>query len=788
MRTRPSRHWLLIGLAVLLFHAPQVSAFNSFLNSFNSTYPNSTSGDNAGCQLCHGSSTGTLNEYGVGLLNNGINFGALEGLPSVNVNGGTSMLDEINAGTQPGWTTGASNNLYDTGNGNLITSTQSAPGGIGTLDPAPQPPPNAPPTADAGGPYAAEVGQSINFDGTGSSDPEDDALTYAWNFGDGNTGTGPTPTHTYASAGTFQVTLVVNDGQDDSTPSQTEAVISALNIAPVADPGGPYSGEAGTTLIQFDGSASRDDDGDPLSFEWDFGDGTSSTEMMPTHTYATAGNFEVNLRVSDGRGGSDSAGTSATITAPPINGAPTADAGGPYTGEPGVAVQFDGTGSTDPNGDTLTYSWSFGDGGIGSGASPTHTYGAAGTYDVMLTVSDGQGAEDMATTTATIEAPRANRAPTADAGGPYSGETGASIQFDGRGSSDPDGDMITYLWDFGDGTTGDGAEPTHVYSAAGDYTVRLVVSDGELSGESTATARISDPGDMSDGEALYNDNCAFCHGDPWDGEAVDESLSGIRRVAGARSCNIEGSIFGTSVFPDGVPEMQFLQGLSEAEIDAMAEYLNSQETTGEQRYVTTCAGCHGEDGSGGRTGEDVHGDSARETLEAIEDEREMRYLACMPRSDINAITRYLRQFDDDLDDDGIDDDHDADDDGDDIRDEDDDDDDNDGVDDEEERERGTDPRDRDTDDDGLDDGKERSRGTNPRNSDTDGDGMTDGDEVNVFGTDPLVADSVPVSSVASSGGGGCTLGSRSAIDPTLPGVLALLGLIHALRRRARVQR
>ncbi len=87
--------------------------------------------------------------------------------------------------------------------------------------------------------------------------------------------------------------------------------------------------------------------------------------------------------------------------------------------------------------------------------------------------------------------------------------------------------------------------------------------------------------------------------------------------------------------------MQHLQGLSETEIVAMADYLNSREVSGERRYVSTCAGCHGNDGSGGRVGEDVNGDSAGETREAIAEESEMRYLACMPQSDIASITSYL---------------------------------------------------------------------------------------------------------------------------------------------------
>ena len=95
------------------------------------------------------------------------------------------------------------------------------------------------------------------------------------------------------------------------------------------------------------------------------------------------------------------------------------------------------------------------------------------------------------------------------------------------------------------------------------------------------------------------------------------------------------------MFPNGVPAMQHLQGLSGTEIVAVADYLNSREISGEWRYVTTCAGCHGNDGSGGRVGEDVLGDSAGETREAIAEESEMRYLACMPQSDIVSISNYL---------------------------------------------------------------------------------------------------------------------------------------------------
>ena len=431
------------------------------------------------------------------------------------------------------------------------------------------------------------------------------------------------------------------------------------NAAPIADAGGPYSGEAGTTVIQFNGSGSSDSDGDALTFAWDFGDGSTATGAMPTHIYVTADDFQVTLVVNDSQTDSDPAVTTASITAPPSNLAPTANAGGPYEGEPGLSTTFNGSLSSDPNGDALTFAWDFGDGAMDVGVAPTHTFAADGIYAISLIVNDGQVDSVASTTTATITTPPANSAPTADAGGPYNGNTGNAVIFDGRASDDPDGDTLSYQWDFGDGMSAVGATPSHTYATAGTYTVLLVVNDGEFDSQVASTeATVTDPFDQSDGAALYDAYCLACHGDPWSGPPVDDSLPGLRRVAGARSCNISGSIFGTSVFPNGVPEMQFLQGLLEAEIDALAEHLNSLDASGEQRYVTTCAGCHGNNGAGGRVDEGVHGDSANETLEAIAEEREMRYLACMPDSDIVAITGFLGGMADDDDGDDDEDNHD----------------------------------------------------------------------------------------------------------------------------------
>ncbi len=418
------------------------------------------------------------------------------------------------------------------------------------------------------------------------------------------------------------------------------------NAIPVAVPGGPYQGEAGTA-IQFDGTGSSDADGDPLSYAWNFGDGSSGSGATPSHAYASAGSYTVSLTVNDGQADSLAESTTAEVAEPVVNQPPVAAVGGPYMGEAGVDVQFDGSASSDADGDTLSYAWDFGDGNVGTGVAPLHTYGSAGVYAVSLVVNDGQVGSVADTTSATIDAPLVNVPPVAHAGGPYDGQTGVLVRFDGTGSSDANGDPLMYHWDFGDGATGDGPTPSHSYGSAAVYTVTLVVNDGQAdSTPTTTTADITDPPPADDGEALYNINCLGCHGDPWENPAYDETLAGVHRVAGARSCVIQGSIFGTSVFPGGVPAMQFLQGvLSDADIEALSDYLNSTATDGEQRYVTTCAGCHGPTGSGGRVGEDVRGDSAGEIAEAIGEESEMRYLSCLSDSDIGDIAAFLAATD-----------------------------------------------------------------------------------------------------------------------------------------------
>jgi PKD repeat protein len=616
--------------------------------------------------------------------------------------------------------------------------------------------PNQAPIANPNGPYNGSVGSPVNFDGGGSTDSDGTIVMYDWDFGDGSTGTGITPSHSYLSAGTFDVTLTVTDDGGAMGSGSTTATITAQPLPPIANVGGAYSGIVGTP-IDFNGAGSSDPDGTIVSYAWDFGDGGTATGATPAHTYAVDGTFTVTLTVTDSDGLSDSDATSATINPAGGNNPPVANANGPYAGTEGNPVQFSSDGSADTDGVIVSYAWDFGDGATSTDANPMYTYVAAGSYTVTLMVTDDAADSGTEVTSATIEALVVNAPPVADANGPYSGFVGEAIVFDGNGSSDTDGTIVRFDWDFGDGATAldAGPGPSHSYSAAGTYTVTLTVTDDSgASGSITVAANINEQVSETDGETQYNNYCASCHGDPWVGPAVDPELLGVHRVTGSRACSTDASIFGTYVFPNGVPEMQFLQTLAnDGSIDSekLADYLNSREVTGEQYYVTACAGCHGEDGSGGRVGESVIGDDAGDIREAIREESTMQFLACLPDSDIQAMAVFLGE--------SIGEPQDSDDDG---------------VSDDDEHENGTDPMDSDSDDDRLSDGDEQVHGTDPLDDDTDNDGVSDGEEVLVLGTNPLVADNVQT--VTETSGGGGTIGLQW---------LALLWLACLRRLRGR---
>jgi PKD repeat protein len=155
----------------------------------------------------------------------------------------------------------------------------------------------------------------------------------------------------------------------------------------------PPTAAFGTTVSQLsvaaDGTASTDAQGPIAGYSWNWGDGQTDTGATATHVYEEAGTYTVTLTVTDAGGLTGSTSKSVTVTAPPVNAAPTAA----FTSSvANLAATFDGTGSSDTDGTIASWEWSYGDGTTGTGATSSHTYATAGTFTATLTVTDNQGA------------------------------------------------------------------------------------------------------------------------------------------------------------------------------------------------------------------------------------------------------------------------------------------------------------------------------------------------------------------------------------------------------------
>ncbi|MFT4009802.1 MAG: PKD domain-containing protein [Nocardioidaceae bacterium] len=452
---------------------------------------------------------------------------------------------------------------------------------------------------------SSATGLSVTFDSSGSADTDGTIASYSWDFGDGGVSTAANPTHTYASSGTFEVTLTVTD-DDGATGSVTKSVTattttkttlasddftrSVTSAWGAATLGGTwvrtgtaanYSVDGSTGVMNMAAGGQTSSMRLPLSVadsdttvkmkisaipnagtntivvgsrspnstaqtgyrarlrlastgtltlqllaSVNNVDSVVAAQALPSSTTLTPDAY-INVRFqTEGtspttlRARAWLAGTTEPSTWQVTGTDSTASlqtTGGPYLGAyvsgsatnipltvtfddltvttiaedaatnvaPSAAfsssvtnatVTFDASGSSDTDGSIASYAWDFGDGSTGTGATPSHTYTAAGSYDVTLTVTDDDGATDSVTHSVTATLAAENVAPSAAFS---SSVTNATVAFDASGSSDTDGSIASYAWDFGDGSTGTGATPSHTYTAAGSYDVTLTVTDDD---------------------------------------------------------------------------------------------------------------------------------------------------------------------------------------------------------------------------------------------------------------------------------------------------------------------
>lgn len=337
--------------------------------------------------------------------------------------------------------------------------------------------PNQPPTASF---TATPSGLGVAVDASASSDPDGTIAGSSWTFGDGGAATGTTATHTYASAGTYLITLAVTDDQGATASTTRSVTVTAANQAPTA----AFTSSTTGSTVTFDGSGSSDPDGTITAYAWDFGDGTTGSGATPSHTFATPGSYTVSLTVTDDGGLTGAVAHSVSVA----GGDQPPDAVFTTTAT-GLHVTADGTASSDPDGTVSTYAWDFGDGTSGSGATTSHDYASGGTFTITLTVTDEQGATTTVTHPVTVTAP--NIRPTAAF---TESASGRAVAVDASGSSDPDGTVTAWTWTFGDGGTASGRSASHTYAADGTYSVTLTVTDDRgATGQASQFVQVAAP-------------------------------------------------------------------------------------------------------------------------------------------------------------------------------------------------------------------------------------------------------------------------------------------------------
>ena len=229
-----------------------------------------------------------------------------------------------------------------------------------------------------------------------------------------------------------------------------------------------------TLLLDFDATTSEDPEDGALVYQWDFGDGSTALgEAKVQHIFAGPGPYNVQLKVTDDRGQTDMVTNTVIVETP--NTPPQAIFSYTIDEVDLLTVHFDGTASNDPDGSIISYSWNFGENHTGSTAVASNTFTGAGTYHVSLTVIDNKGGDNTVSKDIVLVLP--NESPVSAFDYQIDGENPLLVNFDASNSSDPEGDIVSYDWDFGDGTSGNNVQAQHTYMNGGEYQVQLTVTD-----------------------------------------------------------------------------------------------------------------------------------------------------------------------------------------------------------------------------------------------------------------------------------------------------------------------
>ncbi|ANU06978.1 PKD domain-containing protein [Paraurantiacibacter namhicola] len=369
---------------------------------------------------------------------------------------------------------------------------------------------NNPPVADAGADRTASANSSVTIDASGSTDSDGTIVGYSWRQVSGTSTSISNPSSAQATVSTppasgspqalvYEVTVTDDDGATSTDQVTITIPAAVVNIAPDAVTGADRIIDAGDRIV-LDASGSSDPDGTVTGYAWTQVSGPSVTLSNPASVrasfiapaaMASAQTLVFEVEVTDNAGATDTDTVTLTIAA---NAAPTAAAGADRRVEGGTSVTLDGSASSDPEGDTLTYSW-VQTGGTSVNLSNANAAQATFTAPLgtpvdqdltfELTVSDGISSVTD-TVVITVEP---NTAPVANAGadqGPI--DSGQTVTLNGSGSSDPDGDTLTYRWVQTGGpsvtlSSSTATSPTFTapnVTGTQPLTFQLIVNDGQV--------------------------------------------------------------------------------------------------------------------------------------------------------------------------------------------------------------------------------------------------------------------------------------------------------------------
>ncbi|MEX2590386.1 MAG: PKD domain-containing protein [Chitinophagales bacterium] len=322
------------------------------------------------------------------------------------------------------------------------------------------------------------------------------AITYFWDFGDGNTSNQANPSHTYTNSGVYDVTFTATNSSGCSDVLSIPGYIAIEQLQ--ADFSASSTFACAGKAIQFTDLSSSN----PDTWLWEFGDGNTSTDENPVHAYQTPGTYNVKLTASNSATCWDITEKTGYIN---VTNAPTADfsANNPSACTAPHTVNFN-----DLSVNANSWEWDFGDGTTSTDQNPSHTYTTEGQYDITLSVGSLNGCRDtlILEDYVSVESPEASFIADQTSGcvPMTSNFTDQSI------STEP---INQYIWDFGDGNTSTQPNPAHTYTAQGIYDVSLIVRNARGCRDTLLMTQFASAGEKPDADFAYSPTVS-CKSDP----------------------------------------------------------------------------------------------------------------------------------------------------------------------------------------------------------------------------------------------------------------------------------